>query len=124
MMAWTIHFRGGRTNYESTYATARKLLRSRRLPDLTDRTEALVVAGPYRLVRHPFYSGFEAVTLGIAVLVDLPWAYLAALVFLLWLVFVVAPFEERELLALFGEPYREYLRTHRRFLPFPRHPRG
>jgi protein-S-isoprenylcysteine O-methyltransferase Ste14 len=123
MIAWTFRFRGWRAYFESTYVTTRKLLRSQRLTDLAGRTEPLVVAGPYRLVRHPFYSGFEAVTLGIAILVDHPWTYLGALVFWLWIILVVAPFEERELLTLFGTPYQEYMRTHRRFLPILRRPR-
>ena len=123
MIAWTFRFRGWRAIFESNYVTTRKLLRRQRLTDLAGRTEPLVVAGPYRLVRHPFYSGVEALTLGAAVLVDFPWAYFGAFVFWLWLTVVVAPFEERELVALFGTPYQEYMRTHRRFLPIPRRSR-
>lgn len=123
MIAWTFRFRGWRAVFGSNLATTRKLLRRQRLTDLAGRTEPLVVAGPYRLVRHPFYSGVDAVTLGVAVLVDHPWIYFGALVFWLWTAVAVAPFEERELLALFGAPYQEYMRTHRRFLPIPRRSR-
>jgi protein-S-isoprenylcysteine O-methyltransferase Ste14 len=84
------------------------------------RTEPLVVAGPYRLVRHPLYSGVDGLTLGMALLVDHPWAYIGALALGLWFAFVLAPFEERELKALFGAAYAEYMMSVRRFLPFPR----
>ena len=84
------------------------------------RTEPLVVAGPYRLVRHPLYAGVDGLTVGIALLADHPWAYLGALALALWFSLVLAPFEERELRALFGPAYDAYMRKTRRFLPVPR----
>jgi len=66
------------------------------------------------------YSGVDGLTLGIALLADHPWAYLGALALGLWFALVLAPFEERELHALFGPAYAEYMRSVRRFLPLPR----
>lgn len=120
MMAWVIRFRGFRAVLDSTYATILKLLRRVPLEVQRTRTEPLVVAGPYRLVRHPLYSGVIGLALGIGLLVDHAWALLGATALWAWFALVLAPFEERELVALFGENYVEYMRTHRRLLPIPR----
>lgn len=120
LIAWVVRFRGPGALLESTYATLLKLIRRLPLAIPGGRTEPLVVAGPYRLVRHPLYSGILGMALGIGLLVDHPWALLGAAVLGAWFALVLAPFEERELEALFGEAYVEYERTHRRFLPIPR----
>jgi len=117
MLGWVFRFRGPRPILESTWVTLLKLLGRERLEVPAGRTEPLTVAGPYRLVRHPLYSGVDGLTFGIAVLVDHPWAYLGAFLLALWFAIVLAPFEERELLALFGPPYEAYMRRTRRFLP-------
>ncbi len=122
MAAWMFRFRGPRAVLESTWATLLKLMRRVPIEVAAGRTEPLVVAGPYRYVRHPLYSGIDGLTLGIAVLVDHPWAYLGALALGLWFALVLAPFEEHELVAIFGAPYSAYVRTVRRFLPIRRRP--
>lgn len=117
MAGWAVAFRGPGQVLDSTWVTLLKLLRRMPLETAATRTEPLVVAGPYRFVRHPLYSGVDGLTFGIAFLVDHPWAYLGALVLALWFAAVLAPFEERELTALFGAPYEAYCRSVRRFLP-------
>jgi protein-S-isoprenylcysteine O-methyltransferase Ste14 len=120
IMGWVFRFRGVGTVLESTWVTLRKLLLRVPVEAPAGRTEPLVVAGPYRLVRHPLYSGVDGLTFGIAILVDHPWAYLGALFLAVWFAAVLAPFEERELRALFGPPYNDYARSTHRFLPFHR----
>lgn len=120
MLGWVFRFRGPLAVVESTEVTLLKLARRLPIEQIGDRTEPLVVAGPYRLVRHPLYSGVDGLILGIALLVDHPWAYLGALALGLWFALVLAPFEERELRALFGPAYADYMRSVHRFLPFPR----
>ncbi len=120
MAGWAVAFRGPAAVLESTWVTLLKLLRRMPLELRSGRTEPLVVAGPYRFVRHPLYSGVDGLTFGIALLADHPWAYLGAVALALWLAVVLAPFEERELLALFGPPYADYMRSVRRFLPVRR----
>ena len=122
MLAWVLRFRGPSAMIESTWLTLLKLLRQMPVESPGGRTESLVVAGPYRVVRHPLYSGVDGLTLGIAMLVDHPWAYLGAVALGLWFALILAPFEERELLALFGQAYRTYMESVRRFLPLPRRP--
>ncbi len=120
MLAWVFRFRGPRSVLESTWITFLKLFRRIPLETAGGRTETLVVAGPYAWVRHPLYSGVDGLTFGIALLVDHPWAYLGAVALGLWFLVVLAPFEERELRALFGPAYADYMRKTRRFLPLPR----
>jgi protein-S-isoprenylcysteine O-methyltransferase Ste14 len=120
MAGWALAFRGPLNVLASTWVTLLKLLGRVPLEAAADRREPLVVAGPYRLVRHPLYSGVDGLTFGIALLVDHPWAYLGAFGLALWFALVLAPFEERELRALFGPPYSEYMRSVRRFLPIRR----
>lgn len=123
MGAWALRFRGARTVLESTWATFQKLVGWLPIETTAGRTEPLVVAGPYRVARHPLYSGVDGLVFGIAILVDHPWTYLGALAVALWFALVLAPFEERELRALFGPDYATYARSVRRFLPIPRTPR-
>jgi len=77
------------------------------------------VAGPYRHVRHPLYSGVVLLTFGIALAVDRTAALLGAFLLFLWFALVLAPFEERELRLLFGEAYAEYMRRTPRLIPGP-----
>jgi protein-S-isoprenylcysteine O-methyltransferase Ste14 len=77
----------------------------------------LAIRGPYRWVRHPMY---------LAVLMVL-WAYPALtadrlLLNVLWTVWVVVGtvLEERDLVAAFGDPYREYQRAVPMLIPWRR----
>ncbi|MCI0652343.1 MAG: isoprenylcysteine carboxylmethyltransferase family protein [Planctomycetes bacterium] len=79
----------------------------------------LVTRGPYRLVRHPVYSGVLALWLGAAI----AQANLALL--LLWpvdaaLFHLQARQEERLLASKFGAAYERYAAATPRFLPWPR----
>jgi len=76
----------------------------------------LVVAGPYRISRNPMYVSGLFTWLGWVVFYGSP-AVLVALV-LLWsgFTFRVIPHEERQLEALFGDDYREYKRSVRRWI--------
>ncbi len=120
MAGWMMRFRGPANVLRSTWATFVKLAGRAPVEASAGRTEPLVVAGPYRVVRHPLYSGIDGLTMGIALLVDHPWAYFGALALGLWFALVLVPFEEHELVALFGAPYSEYARSVRRFLPVRR----
>jgi methanethiol S-methyltransferase len=86
-----------------------------RLKGRTDRSVPLVAAGPYRWVRHPLYL-FMALMI---------WAYpdLTADRFLfntLWTAWIIIAtwFEERDLVAEFGDSYRKYQRTVPMLIPY------
>jgi protein-S-isoprenylcysteine O-methyltransferase Ste14 len=82
-----------------------------------DPPRALVVRGPYRYVRNPMISGVIFVLFGEAlVLLSPPHAVWASAFLVLNLVYIPL-FEEPQLDHRFGDPYREYCRHVRRFLP-------
>jgi protein-S-isoprenylcysteine O-methyltransferase Ste14 len=90
-------------------------------PNLTDtvvtrRAHALVTRGPYRWVRHPFYDSALLLMIGGALLAA-NWFILLTGSLAFVLLAVRTGVEERNLMARFGDPYREYRATTGRFLP-------
>ncbi len=76
----------------------------------------LVTDGPYRVSRNPIYIALSLVHIGIAVAVDSPWM-LAMLIPALAVVRIgVIAREERYLEARFGDDYRRYRASVRRWL--------
>ena len=76
----------------------------------------LVTSGPYRLVRHPIYSGILLGGIGTAV--TLSWRWLIA-VGLAGIYFVYsATVEERYLTAQFPDTYADYKRSTKALVPF------
>jgi len=82
-----------------------------------EKTTALVTTGLYHYIRHPFYSSLLFLGWGIQ-LKHLSWAgFLLAMINTILLV-IIARIEEKENIVYFGEPYREYMRATKMFLPF------
>ena len=77
----------------------------------------LIQTGPYALVRHPIYAGFELALLGTALVIGEVRAFLAALVAFIGMV-LKARSEEALLTAQFGETYAEYRKRVRGLIPF------
>ena len=76
----------------------------------------LVTSGPYRLVRHPIYSGILAAGVGTAV--ALGWVWLTA-VALAGIYFIYsARVEERYMLEQFPDAYPDYKRSTKMLVPF------
>ncbi len=84
---------------------------------MTQKAEPeLVTSGPYRLVRHPIYSGILAAGLGTAVGVSLLWLApvgLGAIYFV-----YAATVEERYLAEQFPDTYPAYKRSTKMLVPF------
>jgi protein-S-isoprenylcysteine O-methyltransferase Ste14 len=81
-------------------------------------TQAVVQSGPYRLVRHPSYTGLLLIALGVGLALA-NWASVVvalagALIGLLYRVRV----EERALSEALGQQYVDYMRRSKRFIPF------
>jgi protein-S-isoprenylcysteine O-methyltransferase Ste14 len=80
--------------------------------------QPVIQAGPYRLVRHPAYTGtlitMVGVGLGICNWLSLLVVVGVSLAGHLYRVQV----EERALSAAIGQPYRDYMRRTKRFIPF------
>ena len=79
--------------------------------------QPVVTAGPYRVLRHPSYTGLLLALAGLG-LTAANWVSLAGvvilpLVALLWRIHA----EERALLAMLGDRYRGYAAQHKRLIP-------
>jgi protein-S-isoprenylcysteine O-methyltransferase len=77
----------------------------------------LIDAGPYRIVRHPSYTGSIAAIAGLGICLC-NWASLAVLMIPTLLVFLRRMrIEEDALVARFGDRYRDYMRRTKRLIP-------
>jgi protein-S-isoprenylcysteine O-methyltransferase Ste14 len=88
---------------------------------VTRKEHTLVISGPYRWVRHPFYCSVALIVLGVSLLTA-NWFFFVAggLVFVLQVIRTAK--EEQNLVARFGEEYQRYMRNTGRFLPRLLHP--
>ena len=85
-------------------------------PGISIPPDRIVEAGPYRWVRNPMYLGHLIFFAGIAAVLA-SWVALAVLVFhVFWFDRRVRE-DERHLLELFGEPYRDYCSRVKRWIP-------
>jgi len=117
---WLFRYRRPVDILVSTYVSFSKVKRRVRLEERSRRTEPLVVKGPYRYVRHPLYLGVVLLVLGWWLLLDYSFLLISIILLLLWFNFVVAPFEEKELRAIFGEDYERYAKGVPKIIPFTR----
>jgi protein-S-isoprenylcysteine O-methyltransferase Ste14 len=90
-------------------------------PNLTDtvvtrQQHTLVLHGPYRWVRHPFYVAGGLLSLAIA-LIAANWFLLITGVVLFCLLVIRTRTEEKNLVARFGAGYRTYMERTGRFFP-------
>jgi protein-S-isoprenylcysteine O-methyltransferase Ste14 len=83
---------------------------------VTRRNHTLVMKGPYRFVRHPFYDAVALSVLANA-LVAANWFLLMGGIVTLSLIVLRTRREEDHLLAKFGDSYGDYMKTTGRFLP-------
>lgn len=80
--------------------------------------QQVVESGPYRLIRHPSYTGALLALLGIALALT-NWASLAAIIFCNAIGFGYRVMvEERVLARTLGQPYIAYMRRTRRLIPY------
>ncbi len=77
----------------------------------------LIDTGPYRLVRHPSYTGALMAFLGLGLCLG-NWASLAVIVIPIFVVFLRRmQVEEAALLQTFGDQYGDYMRRTKRLIP-------
>ena len=82
-----------------------------------EKTSCLVDAGLYRHVRHPLYASLLFLTWGFYLKHPAGPELLLAFAASLFLI-LAAKIDESECLAHFGDAYRAYMKTTRRFIPF------
>ena len=80
--------------------------------------QPVITAGPYRVLRHPSYTGFLLACAGFG-LASANWVSVAAMVLLpLAVFFWRIHAEEAALLATLGDRYRAYAAQHKRLVPY------
>lgn len=82
-----------------------------------EKTTVLVTTGIYRYIRHPFYSSLLFLSWGIF-LKDVEVIQAILTVVVTALLVEMASMEEKENLAYFGEKYRAYMHTTKKFIPY------
>ena len=99
------------------FATALRLFRaSGQHPRPWLPTPSLIVEGPYRFSRNPIYLAMTLVQIGLGFLLDDAWIVVLSAASLTAVHFIAVRPEEAYLLDRFGEPYRRYLVSVRRYL--------
>jgi protein-S-isoprenylcysteine O-methyltransferase Ste14 len=83
---------------------------------VTRQRHTLVMHGPYRWVRHPFYDSGALLVVAVS-LIAANWFIFMAGVVVLFLLIVRTRTEEQHLVARFGDSYRAYVEGTGRFLP-------
>ena len=81
----------------------------------TEPVTTIVATGPYRFSRNPIYLSFVLLQLGIALTVNSVWILLMVIPTLLYLSFGVIAREESYLARKFGDEYRGYRNSVRRW---------
>ena len=118
LFADTFRYRNPREMLISTSVTLRKLLGREPISVPAGRDEPFVVSGPYRYVRNPLYLGVVLSVVGFGFIGSSVVVFLWAFVLLCWYWFLLIPFEERELYALFGETYARYRQQVPKLFPY------
>ena len=80
--------------------------------------QTVVRIGPYRFVRHPSYSGILLTLLGVGLALGNAASVVAMLAGAGVGLAYRVPVEERALCEALGQPYLDYMRQTRRFIPF------
>jgi protein-S-isoprenylcysteine O-methyltransferase Ste14 len=83
---------------------------------VTRQEHTLVTTGPYRWIRHPFYTS-AALAIPASTLVAANWFFLAMGCVVFGLLVIRTRKEEENLIARFGDSYRSYMQRTGRFWP-------
>jgi protein-S-isoprenylcysteine O-methyltransferase Ste14 len=82
-----------------------------------DPEQPVIETGPYRLIRHPAYTGLLMSSLGVGLALD-NWLAIAGCLLPPLIGFTARLLHEERLLAeQLGEPYRDYMRRTQRLVP-------
>jgi protein-S-isoprenylcysteine O-methyltransferase Ste14 len=92
------------------------------LPELSDNTEGrLVTNGAFSIVRHPTYVAHTMIFSGIFLITGFIVVGIITVIDLIFVLALIIPIEEKELINRFGEKYIEYKERVPRFIPFKRY---
>jgi protein-S-isoprenylcysteine O-methyltransferase Ste14 len=79
--------------------------------------DKMVMAGPYRLIRHPMYTAALSISLGLTCLIQ-SWAFFCVFCIYVVLILLLIPMEEDGLQKAYGEQYVVYQQNARKLIPF------
>jgi protein-S-isoprenylcysteine O-methyltransferase Ste14 len=82
-----------------------------------ENTSALVKSGVYSLIRHPLYFSLFLLGTGVMMKEPDPPALIFGVINLV-AVYLTSLAEENEMVEKFGEPYKEYMKETKMFIPF------
>ncbi len=77
---------------------------------------ALVIEGPYKFTRNPMYLGVTTALLGVAIFLGDILAFLAPIIFFIFVSIRFIPREEKLMESLFGKKYLDYKKKVRRWI--------
>jgi protein-S-isoprenylcysteine O-methyltransferase Ste14 len=84
----------------------------------TDVNQKVVSSGPYRLIRHPAYSGTMLTMLGVGITLSNWGSIVILLVIGMASILYRIKVEEKALLEGLGQPYRDYIQRTKRMIPY------
>ncbi|MCS4538906.1 MAG: isoprenylcysteine carboxylmethyltransferase family protein [Thaumarchaeota archaeon] len=119
-MRWVFKYRTPKDTFVSSCLTVYKFFKRDLIAKPLERTEHFIPLGPHRFVRNPMYFSAIAITFGLGIAVESAVFLLWSLILAIWFWAIWIPFEEAELLFLFGDEYREYQRQVPKLLPYGR----
>ena len=82
----------------------------------SEEPTSLVTSGPFRISRNPIYLGMASILLGVVVVLGALVTLAFPVIFVMLIEFFIIPGEERMLEKKFGETYREYKQSVRRWI--------
>jgi protein-S-isoprenylcysteine O-methyltransferase Ste14 len=77
----------------------------------------LIISGPYRVARHPIYTGLLIAFVGVAV-INGEWRAVLGVVVMVWAFWRKLRIEERLMLEQFGSEYQAYRQRVAALIPF------
>lgn len=80
-------------------------------------TDEMIIAGPYRMIRHPMYAAALSISFGLTCLVQ-SFAFLSVFCIYLVLIFLMIPLEEEGLQQAYREKFVAYKQSTARLFPF------
>jgi protein-S-isoprenylcysteine O-methyltransferase Ste14 len=83
----------------------------------TSKDQPVITGGPYRLIRHPSYTGLLLVVAAVGLLIGNWWALVILTAAITGGLVYRIRVEERALMENLGDGYRDYAATHKRLLP-------
>jgi protein-S-isoprenylcysteine O-methyltransferase Ste14 len=82
------------------------------------KDHTLITTGPYNIIRHPSYTGALLSFVGIAIFLNSLIGAVFAILAMMLAYFVRISAEEKALVSLFGDVYRNYQHKTKRLIPF------